>query len=492
MLQGDSPQDLIQALRSVNRGIPPNSIPPAIPDEIYHVDTQLDPDTQKAFIFWDDIIQAFDNAVQVRHKTRVVPFLRGEDQSFLEPRRIAALPNIVLDVVVDAPVTNNARVTFPQDRQVELQPVPPQDDSTIKAETISQNSTPASSTTSRSSVEVEPNITSSSSTPSTVTSTVRRNPVYGLVEEAIENYTHIDRPLAFPSARGPQEVLDDRAPAVKDLPTNPRSDDDNNSQQRGPQSATANVSVELQFARIIISASEGNKDAQVALGDMYRDGKGVAQDYQAAMDWYFKAAEQGGAAGQQSVGALYNDGFGVPQNYLIAMKWYLKAANQGHASAQHSVGALYLHGRGVPKDYAEAKKWYLKAAEQGDAVAQYSIGVLYDRGHGVPKDYAEAMEWFLKAAQQGHMRSQFNIGVYYEIGQGVSQDYAQAMEWYLKAANQGHTASQYNIGLLYKDGQGVLQDYTKAVEWFSKAADRGHKGAKGELEALKNKGVTVN
>ncbi|KAF9537755.1 hypothetical protein EC957_007704, partial [Mortierella hygrophila] len=80
MLQGDSPQDQIQALRSVNRGIPPNSIPPPNPDEIYHVDTQLDPDTQKAFIFWDDIIQAFDNAVQVRHKTRVVPFLRGKDQ----------------------------------------------------------------------------------------------------------------------------------------------------------------------------------------------------------------------------------------------------------------------------------------------------------------------------------------------------------------------------------------------------------------------------
>ncbi|KAF9117442.1 hypothetical protein BGX30_005488, partial [Mortierella sp. GBA39] len=62
MLDEDYPQENIQALRSVKKGIPPNSIPPAIPDEIYHVDTQLDPDTQKAFIFWDDIVQAFDNA----------------------------------------------------------------------------------------------------------------------------------------------------------------------------------------------------------------------------------------------------------------------------------------------------------------------------------------------------------------------------------------------------------------------------------------------
>lgn len=41
MLQGDIPQEQIQALRSVNRGVPPNSIPPATLDEIYHVDTQL-------------------------------------------------------------------------------------------------------------------------------------------------------------------------------------------------------------------------------------------------------------------------------------------------------------------------------------------------------------------------------------------------------------------------------------------------------------------
>ncbi|KAF9102484.1 hypothetical protein BGX30_009301, partial [Mortierella sp. GBA39] len=163
-------------------------------------------------------------------------------------------------------------------------------------------------------------------------------------------------PLAFPSARGPHAALDDddRAPAVKDILTNPRPDDDNNSQQRGPQSATANVSVELQFARTIISASEGNKDAQVALGDMYRDGKGAPQDYQAAMDWYFKAVEQGDAAGQLRVGALYNDGFGVPKNYSMAITWYLKAANQGNASAQHSIGLLYNNGEGVPQDYVQS------------------------------------------------------------------------------------------------------------------------------------------
>ncbi|KAF9276638.1 hypothetical protein BGZ88_001594 [Linnemannia elongata] len=79
MLSEDNPQDHVQAIRSVNRSIRPNAITPATPDEIYYVDTRPDPETQKEIVLWDDILQAFDNAVQVRHGARVVPFLKGKD-----------------------------------------------------------------------------------------------------------------------------------------------------------------------------------------------------------------------------------------------------------------------------------------------------------------------------------------------------------------------------------------------------------------------------
>jgi hypothetical protein len=72
------PQQQIQALRSVDKTIPPNSVLLATPDEIIHVETHPDPVTQKEIVLWDDILQAFDNAVGVRHKTMVVPFLKGE------------------------------------------------------------------------------------------------------------------------------------------------------------------------------------------------------------------------------------------------------------------------------------------------------------------------------------------------------------------------------------------------------------------------------
>lgn len=79
MILQDKPQEHVQAIRSVDKSIRPNAVTPATPDEIYYVDTHPDPETQKEIVLWDDILQAFDNAVQVRHRARVVPFLKGRD-----------------------------------------------------------------------------------------------------------------------------------------------------------------------------------------------------------------------------------------------------------------------------------------------------------------------------------------------------------------------------------------------------------------------------
>ncbi|KAF9112287.1 hypothetical protein BGX30_007335, partial [Mortierella sp. GBA39] len=124
-------------------------------------------------------------------------------------------------------------------------------------------------------------------------------------------------------------------------------------QLRRPKIATTDVPVEVDVAQTGINASLGDKNAQVALGDMYRDGMGVPQDYQAAMDWYLKAVQQGDAAGQQRVGGLYDEGIDVSQNHLIAIEWYLKDAEQGYAEAQHSIGVLCNLGRGVSQDYSQ-------------------------------------------------------------------------------------------------------------------------------------------
>ena len=117
-------------------------------------------------------------------------------------------------------------------------------------------------------------------------------------------------------------------------------------------------------------------------------------------------AENEDPEAQYNLGNMYYFGTGVAKDYNEAVKWYRKAAEQGLAQAQNNLGFMYNKGYGVAKDYNEAFKWWRKAAEQGDAKAQCNLGVMYDTGEGVAKDYNEAVKWFRKAAEQGHAQAQ--------------------------------------------------------------------------------------
>lgn len=74
-------QELTQAFRSVDKQLPPSSIPLPTLDDIFYVECHVDPETQKPVVLWDDILQAFEDAVQVRHKAKIVPYLKTKDLS---------------------------------------------------------------------------------------------------------------------------------------------------------------------------------------------------------------------------------------------------------------------------------------------------------------------------------------------------------------------------------------------------------------------------
>ena len=71
------------------------------------------------------------------------------------------------------------------------------------------------------------------------------------------------------------------------------------------------------------------------------------------------------AEGYYQLGQKYRLGEGVKQDYARAAEWYRKAAEQGHAAAQGHLGVMYASGEGVKQDYAQAVEWYRKSAEQG-------------------------------------------------------------------------------------------------------------------------------
>jgi TPR repeat protein len=240
------------------------------------------------------------------------------------------------------------------------------------------------------------------------------------------------------------------------------------------------------FAQLEADAERGDTKAQYDLGECYFNGVGVKQDYQEAVKWYFKAAEQNYAEAQYNLGGCYEDGIGVDTNLYEATKWYRSAAELGYAKAQFNLGNCYSLGDLVPKDITNAIKWYRKAADQGYAEAQYWLGESYSNGDGVPKDYAEAAKWLQKAAEQDYGLAQSELGIDFIGGRGVPQDYAEAAKWLRKAAEQGEPNAYFTLGDLYVNGKGVSQDYIEAYKWYSlSAADENDSNVK----MLKNFGV---
>ncbi len=66
---------------------------------------------------------------------------------------------------------------------------------------------------------------------------------------------------------------------------------------------------------------------------------------------------------------MYANGQGVLQDYEEAVRWFRKAAEQGNAVAQNNLGVMYAAGRGVPQDYVQAHMWFNLAAARGSEAA---------------------------------------------------------------------------------------------------------------------------
>ena len=76
-----------------------------------------------------------------------------------------------------------------------------------------------------------------------------------------------------------------------------------------------------------------NPAEQVEMGDRYYHGDGVEQDYEQAIFWYTKAAEQGNADAQYNLGLMYYYGDGAEEDWELGWEWIEKAAIQGHEEA---------------------------------------------------------------------------------------------------------------------------------------------------------------
>ena len=190
------------------------------------------------------------------------------------------------------------------------------------------------------------------------------------------------------------------------------------------------------FLRTKASAEKGSAEAQLQLGELYANGRGVTKDLEKAFKWHRKAAEQGLARAEYQLGLDYSEGDGVKRNLADAVKWFERAAEQGLVDAQYELGLCFVSGRGIRENGVEGIKWLRKAADQGSTIAEYQIGMCYLQGTGVAKDVEDGIKCIESAAMKGNALAQNELAVCYEKGEGVPKDEVQAYKWFSLAGAQ--------------------------------------------------------
>lgn len=85
-------------------------------------------------------------------------------------------------------------------------------------------------------------------------------------------------------------------------------------------------------------------------------------NYDEARKLYAALANAGEYTAAFALGNMYRDARGVKQDLSEALRWYLKAARAGHYDAQIRVGFAYQDAEGVSRDMAEALRWFRRAA----------------------------------------------------------------------------------------------------------------------------------
>ncbi|KAF9126802.1 hypothetical protein BGW39_006336 [Mortierella sp. 14UC] len=315
----------VQAVRRVyeNENEKPSSSSTATPAGIIHLVCEPDATSGKEVILWDDILAAFskDTVLYVRFGTVVLPFLKGPGYKNLEPLRIAKIGRAILDVVVRRGRSSEKELFA----EFLLESLPTYQESSSKAGSVSA--------------------------PTTIFSALTLSTAGSVVGRAAGKSAPRENAAHPPDERELQGVPYPIATFYRTV----------SSRMSHNQSSTSTEGIPS-LADIMKDASDGDKYAQNALGEMYKNGRGIRQDYHAAMEWFLKAANQGYPVAHINIANLYRYGHGVLQDFPTASKWDQLATDLKLGQGQTNI-APTQDGLDEARGYSQAAAGLYKEAD---------------------------------------------------------------------------------------------------------------------------------
>jgi uncharacterized protein len=189
------------------------------------------------------------------------------------------------------------------------------------------------------------------------------------------------------------------------------------------------------------------------------------------LDQLLEASHQGVAEAQFAVGILYMNGLGVAEDRVAAEDWFVRAAQSGFAGAQYEL-SLLLQAKGE-SHLVEAVDWLRRSVLNGFPPAQHLYSLYCEGGIGMNSDPTESFQVCLLAANQNYGPAVRRVAAMYEQGIGTVVDVRQAFNWYLRAAEAGDADSAASVGRMYAAGTGVERNEEKALQWLQEGERRG-------------------
>ena len=130
-----------------------------------------------------------------------------------------------------------------------------------------------------------------------------------------------------------------------------------------------------------------------------------------AFDWFSLSAEQGNRNAMLYLGEMYRNGYGIQRDYQKACKWYRAAAKEGHGHARMNLGRMYMEGKGVKADREKAEYWMEPLFMWYETAAH--MGYMYEDGWPMIESMEDAIWWYRYAADQGDANGICNLGNLY-------------------------------------------------------------------------------
>src|SRR5262249_53942980 len=149
------------------------------------------------------------------------------------------------------------------------------------------------------------------------------------------------------------------------------------------------------------------------------EGRAVPPSRIEAVRWLEQAAQRGHAQAQFLVAALYAQGVGyetgasstiaslfadatdVDPDYEAALLWARRAAQQGLSEAQALIGNVLTSGPAALRDHTQAKYWYRRSSSAGCPQGSLGLGLALLRAGGDGVTLRHAAEEVRKAAAAG-------------------------------------------------------------------------------------------